>query len=46
LWIAVNLVYIGEYIYKDLRLTAVLYAGLVALAALGLRDWRRAARTA
>jgi nicotinamide mononucleotide transporter len=42
LWIAVDVVYIGEYLYKDLRLTAALYAGLVALAALGLRDWRRA----
>jgi nicotinamide mononucleotide transporter len=42
LWIAVDLIYIGEYIYKDLRLTALLYAGLVALAVLGLRDWRRA----
>jgi nicotinamide mononucleotide transporter len=42
LWIAVDLVYIGEYIYKNLRLTAALYALLVALAVLGLRDWRRA----
>ncbi len=42
LWIAVDLVYIGEYLYKDLRLTAMLYAGLVLLAVLGLRDWRRA----
>ena len=43
IWIAVDLVYIGEYLYKDLRPTAALYAGLVALAMLGLRDWRRAA---
>jgi len=42
LWIVVDLVYIGEYIYKDLWLTAVLYAGLVVLAVIGLRDWRRA----
>jgi nicotinamide mononucleotide transporter len=42
IWIAVDLVYIGEYLYKDLRPTAALYAGLVALAVLGLRDWRRA----
>ncbi len=46
LWIAVDLVYIGEYIYKDLRLTALLYAGLVALAVLGVRDWRRASQVA
>jgi len=46
LWIVVNLAYIGEYIYKDLWITAVLYVGLVILAILGLRDWRRAARSA
>ncbi|MGA3130645.1 MAG: nicotinamide riboside transporter PnuC [Terracidiphilus sp.] len=46
LWIVVDLVYIGEYIYKDLWLTALLYAGLVGLAILGLRDWRRAAAPA
>lgn len=45
LWIAVDLVYIGEYLYKSLRATAVLYAILVALAVLGLRDWRRAPTT-
>jgi len=43
LWIVVDLIYIGEYIYKDLWLTALLYAGLVVLAVLGLRDWSRAA---
>jgi nicotinamide mononucleotide transporter len=42
LWIVVDLIYIGEYIYKDLWLTAVLYAGLVVLAVIGLRDWKRA----
>ncbi len=42
LWIGVDIVYIGEYIYKGLSLTALLYAGLVVLAALGLRDWSRA----
>jgi nicotinamide mononucleotide transporter len=44
LWIAVDLVYVGEYFYKGLKPTAALYAGLVALAVLGLRDWRRAAQ--
>ena len=41
LWIAVDLIYIGEYVYKDLRLTALLYAGLAGLAVLGLREWSR-----
>lgn len=43
LWIVVDLMYIGEYIYKDLWPTAILYALLVALAVLGLRQWKRAA---
>lgn len=43
LWIAIDGVYVWEYAYKDLWLTAVLSVGLVALAVLGLRDWRRAA---
>jgi nicotinamide mononucleotide transporter len=43
LWIVVDLVYIGEYLYKHLQATALLYAGLVALAVLGLRDWQHAA---
>jgi nicotinamide mononucleotide transporter len=42
LWIVVDVVYVGEYMYKDLWLTAVLYAALVVLAVIGLRDWRRA----
>lgn len=42
LWIVVDLTYIGEYLYKDLRATALLYLILVALAVLGLRDWKRA----
>lgn len=43
LWIVVDVIYVGEYVYKDLWPTAFLYAGLVLLAVLGLRDWRRAA---
>lgn len=46
LWIVVDVLYVGEYIYKSLWPTAVLYAVLVWLAALGLRDWRRAPREA
>jgi len=42
LWIVVDVAYIGEYLYKDLWPTAVLYAILIGLAVIGLRDWRRA----
>ena len=43
LWIIVDIVYVGEYLYKDLWPTAFLYAAFVPLAILGLRDWRREA---
>ena len=43
LWIVIDAVYVGEYAYKDLWLTAVLSVGLVVLAVLGLRDWNKAA---
>lgn len=42
LWIVVDVIYVGEYVYKDLHITAVLYAGFVVLAAIGLRQWRQA----
>ncbi len=41
LWIVVNIAYIGEYLYKALVPTALLYACLVGLAVLGLREWKR-----
>ena len=44
LWIVVNVAYIGEYAYKALYLTAVLYAVLTALAVAGWIDWRDAER--
>jgi len=42
LWIVVDVIYVGEYVYKELLITAVLYAGFVVLATIGLRAWRRA----
>ncbi|UAY73427.1 nicotinamide riboside transporter PnuC [Pseudoxanthomonas sp. X-1] len=45
LWIALDLIYVGLYLFKSLEVTAVLYLGFVGLAAMGLRQWRRAART-
>lgn len=45
-WIAVDILYVGLYIHKDLYLTAVLYAVFVVLAVIGLRAWRRDAEAA
>jgi len=44
LWIAVNVIYVGEFIYQHLFMTALLYVGLVALSVFGIREWGRAAR--
>jgi len=43
-WIAVDILYVGLYLYKDLVLTAILYALFVVMAIIGLRTWRRAAQ--
>jgi nicotinamide mononucleotide transporter len=43
LWIAVDCVYAGVFLYKNLYWTSVLYLLLIFLALLGLRDWKRAA---
>ena len=39
LWVFVDLIYVGMFLYKDLFLTAALYAALVALAAFGWWQW-------
>ena len=39
LWVFVDIVYVGMFIYKDLILTAGLYAGFVGLAAFGWWQW-------
>lgn len=38
-WVIVDVLYVGLYIYKDLHVTAVLYAVFVLLAMRGLRAW-------
>jgi nicotinamide mononucleotide transporter len=45
LWIVADIVYVPMYVYKGLPVTAALYAIFLALAALGLRTWRRSYRT-
>lgn len=39
-WIVVDLLYVGLYLYKHLMLTALLYALFVLLAVAGWRAWR------
>lgn len=46
LWITVDVLYVGEYVYKSLLITAVLYVVFIALAVIGLRAWRRSAAEA
>lgn len=40
-WIVVDILYVGLYLYKDLILTAILYGVFVVLASIGLYAWRR-----
>jgi len=42
LWIVVDVIYVGEYVYKHLVITSVLYAGFIVLAFIGVRSWRKA----
>lgn len=41
LWVFVDIIYVGIYIFKDLHLTSVMYAIYIAMAAMGYIEWRR-----
>ncbi|MES2428695.1 MAG: nicotinamide riboside transporter PnuC [Bacteroidota bacterium] len=41
IWIFVDIIYVGVYMYKDLHLTAVMYAIYVAIALMGYIDWKK-----
>ena len=41
LWIAVDLFYVAMFLYKELYLTAGLYAVFLLLATTGYREWKR-----
>jgi nicotinamide mononucleotide transporter len=43
LWIIVDIIYVGMFVFKDLWLTAGLYMVMIILAGLGYRRWRDAA---
>lgn len=41
LWVFVDIIYVGMFIYKDLFLTAGLYAAFVGMAAFGWWQWQQ-----
>jgi len=41
IWIVVDVLYVGLYVYKNLMLTAALYAVFVIMAIMGLRAWSK-----
>ncbi|MDR3695745.1 nicotinamide mononucleotide transporter [Mucilaginibacter sp.] len=41
MWIFVDIIYVGIYIFKHLELTAIMYGIYVILALWGYFDWRR-----
>jgi len=41
LWVFVDIIYVGVYIFKGLDLTAIMYAAYVAIALMGYYDWRK-----
>jgi nicotinamide mononucleotide transporter len=41
IWIFVDIIYVGVYIFKHLDLTALMYAIYVGIALLGYADWRK-----
>lgn len=43
-WVSVDVVYIGMYIYKSLYITAVLYFVFLVLSAMGYIQWKRSLR--
>ena len=40
-WVAVDVVYIGMFLFKNLYLTALLYLVFLVLAAVGYRQWKK-----
>ena len=44
IWVAVDVIYIGMYVYKSLYVTAILYLIFLILSAMGYLEWRRSYR--
>ena len=45
-WVAVDVVYIGMFVYKSLILTALLYAVFLVLSLMGYFQWKKSPQTA
>lgn len=41
IWIFVDIIYVGVYIFKHLDLTAIMYAAYVVIALIGYIDWKK-----
>jgi nicotinamide mononucleotide transporter len=41
IWVFVDIIYVGVYVFKDLHLTAIMYAVYVAIALMGYIDWKK-----
>ena len=41
LWVFVDIIYVGVYLFKDLHLTAVMYAIYIVIALIGFFDWKK-----
>jgi nicotinamide mononucleotide transporter len=41
IWIFVDIIYVGLYSFKELHLTAIMYAIYISMALLGYLDWRK-----
>jgi nicotinamide mononucleotide transporter len=44
LWVAIDVVSVGLYLYRDLYFLTVLYIAFLAISVIGLRQWIRASR--
>jgi len=44
IWVFVNIIYVGIYLFKDLHLTAIMYAIYIPIAVLGYFDWKKELR--
>ncbi len=45
LWVVIDLVSVGLYLYRDLNFLAILYVAFLFISIIGLREWMRAARS-